>query len=105
MPAMKDRRSIGGNEQHQILPSGGRGGEFVVGLNLALFPLPMYDHCSETVWTVFDSVAQLAEQWTFNPLVLGSSPSGVTLKSGVSELVSPMYVGHSFCLSPDLQPI
>ena len=25
-----------------------------------------------------DSVAQLAEQWTFNPLVLGSSPSGVT---------------------------
>jgi hypothetical protein len=94
MPAMKDRRSIGGNEQHQILPSGGRGDEFV-GLDLALVPLPMYDHCSETVWTVFDSVAQLAEQWTFNPLVLGSSPSGVTSRRGELLLVFLRRVGDS----------
>ena len=92
---MKHRRSVDGNEQHQILPSGGRGGEFVVGSDFALIPLSMYDHCSETVWTVFDSVAQLAEQWTFNPLVLGSSPSGVTSKRGVSVLVYLTRVGDS----------
>ena len=44
----------------------------------------MYDHLRIWFCAESDSVAQLAEQWTFNPLVLGSSPSGVTLKMSAS---------------------
>ena len=37
----------------------------------------------------FASVAQLVEQRTLNPLVLGSSPSGGTQQSGENQRVFP----------------
>ncbi|QIE02565.1 collagen triple helix repeat-containing protein [Streptomyces phage BRock] len=33
--------------------------------------------------THFDSLAQLAEQWAFNPTVVGSSPTGITLEASI----------------------
>ncbi len=47
---------------------------------------------------VFDSVAQLVEQYTFNVWALGSSPSGITkrgcLKRAASFSVSGMLINY-----------
>jgi hypothetical protein len=53
----------------------------------------------------FASVAQLVEQRTLNPLVLGSSPSGGTQQSGENQRVFPPPIfpdcGRGGRLQPD----
>lgn len=35
------------------------------------------------MYGLYDSLAQLAEQWAFNPTVVGSSPTGITLEASI----------------------
>lgn len=51
------------------------------------------------LWVCQASVAQLAEQWTFNPLVAGSSPAGSTVLSNPSLSSRGLWVKKGISLS------
>ena len=47
-------------------------------LIILIFALLIQKWLNVFEWELYDSVAQLAEQYTFNVWVLGPSPSGIT---------------------------